>query len=114
ARPGRLLDGSGQRGMRGWRANGGGPGIGRTLVGWLEESGFRIESLRPYVDVITPQDWMFAWPKAFVESGTRRLVDLGELASERAEAVRLEFDAQAAAPHARMVTPAVLEIVARV
>jgi len=114
ARPSPLFDDFVQTVMRSWRANGGEPDIGRTLVGWLEESGFRIESLRPYVDVITPQDSMFAWPKAFVESGTRRLVDLGELASERAEAVRLEFDAQAAAPHARMVTPAVLEIVARV
>jgi SAM-dependent methyltransferase len=99
--------------MRGWRAGGGEPDIARALVGWLEESGFRVESLRPYVDVITPADSMFAWPRAFVESGTRRLVDLGDLTEERAEAIRNEFEAQAAAPHTWMVTPAVLEIVAR-
>ena len=79
---------------------------------WLEEGGFRIESLRPFVDIIAPGEFMFQWPKAFVESGTRRLVDIGELAADRAEAMRKEFDAQAAAPHARMVNPAVLEIVA--
>ena len=99
--------------MRSWRATGGEPDIGRPLIGWLEESGFRIDSLRPYVDIITPDEFMFQWPKAFVEVGTQRLVDLGELTEERAEAVRKEFAAQAAAPHARMVIPAVLEIVAR-
>jgi SAM-dependent methyltransferase len=99
--------------MRSWRANGGEPDIGRPLVGWLEESGFGIESVRPFIDVITPRDSMFAWPKAFIESGSRRLVDIGELTEERAAAIREEFDAQAAAPHARMVNPAVLEIVAR-
>src|SRR5205823_5818502 len=65
--------------MRSWRNNGGEPDIGRPLMAWLEESGFRIESLRPFIDVITPRDSMFAWPKAFMESGTRRLVDIGEL-----------------------------------
>src|SRR5437763_284599 len=99
--------------MRAWRAEGGEPDIGRPLVAWLEESGFRIESLRPFIDVITPSDFMFQWPKAFVASGTRRLVDLGELTAERAEAIRSEFAEQAAAPHARMVIPAVLEIVAK-
>jgi SAM-dependent methyltransferase len=98
--------------MRSWRASGGEPDIARSLVGWLEESGLRIVSLRPYVDVITPSDFMFQWPATFVDSGVQRLVDLGELSEERAEAIRREFDAQAAAPHARMITPTVLEIVA--
>lgn len=88
------------------------PDIARPLIGWLEEGGFRIDSLRPYIDVITPADFMFQWPKAFVEVGAQRLVDLGELTEERADAIRDEFAAQAAAPNARMVTPAVLEIVA--
>jgi SAM-dependent methyltransferase len=99
--------------MRSWRNNGGEPDIARSLPAWLEESGFRIESLRPFVDVIAPRDYMFQWGKAFIESGTRRLVDIGELTAERAAAIREEFDAQAAAPNARMVIPAVLEIVAR-
>ena len=99
--------------MRSWRNNGGEPDIGRALIALLEESGFRIESLTPFVDVITPRDSMFAWPKAFIESGTRRLVDIGELSAEKAAAIRDEFDANAAMPHARMVNPAVLEILAR-
>src|SRR5689334_13133435 len=99
--------------MRSWRNNGGEPDIGRPLPGWLEESGFRIESLRPFVDVITPNDYMFQWAKAFIESGTRRLVDIAELTAEKAAAIRDEFYAQAAAPNARMVIPAVLEVVAR-
>ena len=99
--------------MRSWRAQGGEPDIALPLTGWLEELGFRVVSLRPYIDVITPADFMWQWPKAFVETGTQRLVDLGELTSDGAASVRREFAAQAAAPGARMVTPAVLEIVAR-
>jgi SAM-dependent methyltransferase len=99
--------------MRSWRASGGEPDIALPLIGWLEQSGFRIESLRPYIDVITPADFMFQWPKAYVEVGARRLVDLGELSEQGADALRLEFAAKAAAPRARMVTPAVLEIVAK-
>ncbi len=98
--------------IRSWRATGGDPDVGLPLTGWLEESGFRIASLRPYIDVITPADFMWQWPQAFVDVGLRRLVDLGEVTEERAAAIRAEFAAQAAAPHARMANPAVLEIIA--
>ena len=90
------------------------PPVGRmVLLSKLEESGLRIQSLQPFVDVITPGDFMFQWARAFIQSGSRRLVDIGELTAERAAAIREEFEAQAAAPHAQMVIPAVLEIVAR-
>jgi SAM-dependent methyltransferase len=98
--------------IRSWRASGGEPEIALPLTGWLEESGFRIESLRPYVDVITPSDFMWQWPSTFFDIGLRRLIDLGDVFEERAEAMRAEFAERAAAPNARMVTPAVLEIVA--
>ena len=112
ARRSPLFDEFVQAVMRSWRASGGEPDIAGPLLGWLEESGFRIVSMRPYIDVITPADFRFEWPKAFVEVGVRRLVDLGQVSAERAEAILADFAAQAAAPHARMITPAVLEIVA--
>ena len=99
--------------MRSWRASGGEPEIALPLTGWLEESGFRIVSLRPYTDVITPTDFMWQWPSTFFDVGLRRLIDLGDMTEERAEAMRSEFATRASAPDARMVTPAVLEIVAR-
>ncbi len=113
AEPSPIFEGFVQAVMRSWRANGGEPNVGLPLIGWLEESGFRIESLRPFVDVISPADSMFAWPRAFVESGPPRLVELREITQEQSDSIQEEFEAKAAAPHARMVNPAVLEIVAR-
>ena len=45
--------------------------------------------------------------------GLRRLVDIGEMAAERAGEIRNEFVACESAPHARMITPGMLEIIAR-
>lgn len=99
--------------MRSWRAGGGEPDIARPLMGWLEESGFRITSLQTYLDVVSPNEYAFQWPVAFVESGTRRLAELGEITETRAQEIRDDFYRRAAAPHARMTMPGVLEIVAR-
>lgn len=99
--------------MKSWRAEGGEPDIASSLVTWLQELGFRIETLRPILDVVEPSSFVWQWPKAFVEAGARRLVDLGRLRSEQAVALMRAFAAAEANPHARMITPAVLEIIAR-
>jgi len=98
--------------IRSWRASGGEPDIGRALPDWLEEAGFRVVSLRPFIDVLTPADDLWQWPKAFVDVGAQRLVDLGALSAERAAAIGAEFAARESGSAARMVIPAVLEIVA--
>lgn len=99
--------------MRSWRGTGGEPDIARELVGWLEDDGFRIESLRPLVDVIAPSDFPWQWPKTFVHVGLSRLVELGEISESQAAAVRSEFTRLEERPHIRMFTPAVLEIIGR-
>jgi len=73
--------------MRSWRASGGEPDIGRDLPRWLEELDFEIKSMQPIVDVIRPTDFTWQWPIAFMRSGLRRLLDLGEISAERAEAI---------------------------
>ena len=47
-----------------------------------------------------------------MEVGLRRLVDLGRLTPDRARAISQAFATAEATPHALMVTPAVLEIIA--
>jgi ubiquinone/menaquinone biosynthesis C-methylase UbiE len=98
--------------MRSWRDTGGEPDIALDLLRWLPELGFRVLDVRPLVDVVSPQDFVWQWPAAFVETGLQRLVDLGYFHPDRAERVRQSFAAAAAAPNVRMVTPAVLEIIA--
>ena len=98
--------------MSAWRANGGEPDIGLDLPRWLEESGFRIVETRPIVDFIRPSDFAWQWPKSFIENGVARLVEIGRLTPDRGRTIREAFAACEAMPHARMVTPAVLEIIA--
>jgi len=98
--------------MESWRASGGEPDIGLDLPIWLGELGFVTKSLRPIIDVVPASDFIWQWPKAFIEVGLRRLVDLGRLAPDRARAMSKAFAACEAAPGTLMITPAVLEIIA--
>jgi SAM-dependent methyltransferase len=98
--------------MASWRDNGGEPDIALWLPRWLEELGFELRSARPIIDVAEPHQLTWAWMAAFVEVGRRRLVDLGYLSARRSESIWQAFTALQATPGARMITPAVLEIVA--
>jgi SAM-dependent methyltransferase len=98
--------------MASWRDNGGEPDIGLWLPRWLEELGFEIRRARPIVDVVQSNHASWTWLATFVEVGRRRLVDLGCLSHGRAESIRQALSAFQATPGARMITPAVLEIVA--
>jgi SAM-dependent methyltransferase len=96
-----------------WREEGGEPDIAAVLPHWLEQAGMDIVSLRPYVDVVSPGDALWEWPQTFVHSSLDRLVALGRLEAGRAQTIRQDFMAHAASPGARLVTPIVLEIIAR-
>ena len=99
--------------MRTWRDSGGEPDIALDLLGWIEDAGMHIESTRTIVDVISPTDYAWQWPKSFIDINLRHLVSGGSLQQERADAIREEFAALESKQHARMITPGVLEIIAR-
>jgi len=98
--------------MESWRAQGGEPDIGLSLLGWLEELDFEIKSVRTIVDIVTAKDHVWRWPAAFLRSGVGRLVELGHLTSERGAEIARAFDAAEATPHTRMITPGLVEIIA--
>lgn len=98
--------------MQSWRADGGEPDIGLELPRWLAELGFEIKSLRPIIDLVPASNFVWQWPKAFLEVGLARLSDLGYLPKARAREIWEAFMAREAAPETLMITPAVLEIVA--
>lgn len=60
-----------------------------------------------------PADFMWQWPKAFFTVGLERLVELGRVEAKRAQAMRAAFDGAEHTPGTFMITPTVLEIVAR-
>ncbi len=95
-----------------WRAGGGEPNVGLSLPRWLHEAGFEVRSLRPIVEVITPSDPLWQWPRRFIETGLKRLVDLGRIAPARAAEIARAVAAAEAEPATWMVTPGVLEILA--
>jgi len=98
--------------MESWRAAGGEPDIGLDLPRWLEELGFDLKRLHPIIDVVTPKSYTWQWPKAFEQVGLDRMIDLGLVTRERARTMADEFVAREADPHALVITPAVLEIIA--
>lgn len=98
--------------MTSWRATGGEPDVGLELPTWMRESGFAVRELRPFVDVISPADLLWQWPKAFIATGTERLVQLGYLTRDEALAIRETWVRSESNPDTRCVIPAVLEIVA--
>ncbi|MGH7741411.1 MAG: class I SAM-dependent methyltransferase [Candidatus Eiseniibacteriota bacterium] len=96
-----------------WRANGGEPDVGLDLPRWLGELGFEVKSLKLLADAARKHDRVWEWPEAFVESGLRRLVELGHVREDRAPAILEAYRSFAATPHAFQLTPTVIEIIAR-
>ncbi len=98
--------------MATWRESGGEPDVGLDLPRWLSELGFETRSIRPIIDVVPASHFVWQWPRAFIDVGLRRLVDLGHLSTDRAREIWKAFADVEAAPHSLMITPAVLEIIA--
>jgi len=98
--------------MKSWRDTGGEPDIGLDLPGWLQDFGFEIKTLNPIIEIFPKSSYWWQWPKAFIDVGLRRMVDLGHLTADRARAISEAFTAREAQPGTLMITPAVLEVIA--
>ncbi len=99
--------------LKGWYAEGGKPDIAPELLTWCQELGLQIESVIPIVHVVTPESYIWQWPKSFVQVSPWRLADLGYMTKGEVEALQREFASFEADGHTRVITPAVLEIIAR-
>jgi SAM-dependent methyltransferase len=96
-----------------WRNSGGEPDIGLQVPAWLEELGFTIESVRPLIYAISPTDPMWQWPTSFMDVGLTRLTELGVVEPDRAATIRAALHKVTSSPSSRMITPGVLEVIAR-
>lgn len=99
--------------MASWRETGGEPDIALDLGRWLPELGCEVVSERVICEVARPDEWWWEWPRAFVAIGLQRLVDLGRVSEARAAEMREAFAQAERTNGAFLLTPAVLEIVAR-
>lgn len=99
--------------MHSWRSAGGEPDIGLELPMMLDACNMKIVQMRPLVETIFPDSFVWEWPDAFARVNIDRLVELGHVtAAERERALAALDRAKHGSGHF-MVTPTVLEIVAR-
>jgi SAM-dependent methyltransferase len=96
-----------------WRANGGEPDIALDLPRWLEELGFELREMRPITEVARPGDYLWHWPRIFVDVGLERLVEIGRVDRARAQEMHRAFLDIESTPGGFCMTPTVLEIIAR-
>jgi|tagenome__1003787_1003787.scaffolds.fasta_scaffold20751855_2 SAM-dependent methyltransferase len=94
-----------------WRDSGGEPDVALWLPQWLAAAGFEIVETRMFADIVTPADETWQWPRAFMETGARRLNELGYVDADEAEAMARLLHEPPLGAH--MVTPLVAEVIAR-
>ena len=96
-----------------WRASGGDPDVGLALPRLLPEAGFEIESVRPVVFAARMNDFASNWPMDFARQYLPVMVEGGHITPAEASAVRALLDQAETDPNALVITPGVLQIVAR-
>jgi len=102
-----------QRVIDAWRASGGEPDVAPSLLKHLTHHGFTIRHAAPIIFCARPQDYVWKWPAAFLESGLNRLLELKRVDAAWVESVRREFRVAEADPNTLMLTPMVLELIAQ-
>jgi SAM-dependent methyltransferase len=94
-----------------WRDSGGEPDVALWLPQWLSDAGLEIVETRMLANIITPTDEAWEWPRSFMETGARRLHELGYLEAGEVESMARMLDDPG--PGAHMMTPLVAEVIAR-
>jgi SAM-dependent methyltransferase len=97
--------------MQSWSDSGGEPDVALWLPQWLADTGFEIVETRTFADIITPADETWQWPRAFMDTGARRLHELGYIGPDEVELMARLLDDPPEGTH--MLTPLVAEIIAR-
>jgi SAM-dependent methyltransferase len=97
--------------MLSWREAGGEPDVCLSLPQWLAAERLEVAEVRPLIEIVGRGDFAWQWPAAFMATNARRLRELGYVGEE--EAHRLATALERVPAGALMVTPLVVEIVAR-
>ena len=96
-----------------WRASGGEPDIALALPKLLRAAGLTMESARPVVFAARMNDFAARWPMGFAREYLAALVDYGDVAPDEAGALTRLLSDTEADPDVLVITPGVLQIVAR-
>jgi len=99
--------------VQSWRADGGNPDIGLEIPRWLREMGCEISWMRTVTELLRPAVPLWEWAATFIRTGRHRVVERGLLTEAESKAVVEALAAAEAAPESIMVTPGVVQLVAR-
>ena len=99
--------------MASWRAAGGEPDIALALPALLQQHGLRVTHAVPRVFAVSPRDFKWQWAASFVDINVKRLTELGRVTTAWAESVRKEMREAEADERTLLITPMLLEIIAR-
>ncbi len=102
-----------QAAMKSFSARGGNANIAGTLLKELRQHGFEIMSIKPIVRSARPHEPLWQWPAGFIRTYLPRLVELGQVDNAFAANVLAELASAEQDPQSIMLTPTVLEIIAR-
>jgi SAM-dependent methyltransferase len=97
--------------MRSWRDAGGEPDVALELPRWLEAVGLEVLEIRPLIEIVGRGDFAWQWPAAFMATNAARLAELGYAGAEEAERLATALDR--VPEGTRMITPLVVEVIAR-
>ena len=107
------IDSFTQAAMESFRARGGNANIAGTLLKELRRQGFEIVSIKPIARAARPHEPLWQWPAGFIRTYLPRLVELGQVDNAFAANVLAELACAEQDPQSIMLTPTVLEIIAR-
>ena len=96
-----------------WRASGGESDVGLALPHLLPQAGFEIESVRPVVFTARMNDFAANWPMDFARQYIPSWWRTAISAPPEGEAIAALLDRYEADPDALVITPGLLQIVAR-
>jgi SAM-dependent methyltransferase len=96
-----------------WRAAGGEPDVASPLIAALRGAEFQLESVRPLAFATQPGEQTWQWPASFVAVNAARLHELGRVSAGWVEEVGRELEAAERDRASVMITPMVLEVIAR-
>ena len=107
------IDSFTQAAMKSFSARGGNANIAGTLLKELRLQGFEIMSIKPIARAARPHEPLWQWPAGFIRTYLPRLVELGQVDNAFAANVLAELARAEQDPQSIMLTPTVLEIIAR-
>jgi SAM-dependent methyltransferase len=102
-----------QAAMKSFSARGGNANIAGTLLKELRQQGFEIMSIKPIARSARPHEPLWQWPAGFIRTYLPRLVELEQVDNAFAANVLAELARAEQDPQSIMLTPTVLEIIAR-